>query len=137
MAMRLRVATPLGPVVDEPISALRAEDESGSFGLRPGHEPLVAPLVTGVVVYRTAADEERFLAVRRGLLLMRGDEVVIVTRDAVLTDHLADLEEHVVERFIERDEEERTGNTALTKMRIAALRQLVQFEDVRGRAPAL
>ena len=132
--MRLRVATPTGTVIDEDIVALRAEDDSGFFGLQPGHEAFFTSLVIGVVSYRTPSGSERFLAVRRGVLWMTGDEVAIVTRDAVTGEDVTDLEGRVVSAFRRTDEEERKGGAALTRMQIAALRQLMQYEDAGRRA---
>ena len=128
--MRLRVATPAGTVLDEPILALRAEDESGFFGIRPGHEPFLTCLTVGIVTYRRPDGSERYLAVRRGVLLVDADGVAVVTRDAASSADLADLEDRVVETFRRADEEERTSGAALTRMQIAALRQLMQYEDL-------
>ena len=132
--MHLRVATPSGTVVDAPIASLRAEDDSGFFGIRPRHETMFTSLAVGIVSYRTLAGEERFVAVRRGVLWTDGRDVTIVTRDAVESPDIADLEERVLAQFLKRDEEDRQGGTALTKMQIAALRQLLQYEDVGRRA---
>ncbi len=43
--MRLRIVTPLAVVVDESdVTALRAEDESGSFGILPHHADFLTSL---------------------------------------------------------------------------------------------
>ena len=131
---RLRVATPTSTVVDEPIVALSAEDESGQFGIRPGHETFLTALTTGIVSFRTPAGAERFLAVRGGVLWVTGEEVAVVTRDAALGEDVGDLEGRVVAAFLRSDEEERKGGAALTRMQIAALRQLIEYEDVARRA---
>jgi len=131
--LRLRVATPSGTVVDEPVTSLRAEDDSGHFGLRPGHETFFTSLATGIVMYRTPGGAERYVAVRRGVLWLEGEEAAVVTRDAVAGDDMADLENRVVAAFVQSDEEERKGQSALTKMQVAALRMLLQYEDVGPR----
>ena len=48
--MKLRIVTPLDVPVDEDgVTALRAEDPSGSFGILQGHADFLTCLVTGVV----------------------------------------------------------------------------------------
>ena len=42
--MRLRIVTPLSVVVDEDADSLRAQDASGSFGIRSGHAPFLTAL---------------------------------------------------------------------------------------------
>jgi F-type H+-transporting ATPase subunit epsilon len=65
--MRLRVVTPLSVVVDEDVISLRAEDASGSFGIRTGHTPFLTALAISIVSWQTE-DTERFCAVRGGVL---------------------------------------------------------------------
>jgi F-type H+-transporting ATPase subunit epsilon len=53
--MRLRIVTPLSVVVDEDADSLRAEDASGSFGIRPGHAPFLTALAISIVSWKTAS----------------------------------------------------------------------------------
>ena len=52
--MRLRILTPLSVVMDEQIDSLRAEDDSGSFGILPGHAPFLTALAVSIVSWRKA-----------------------------------------------------------------------------------
>jgi ATP synthase protein I len=81
--MRLRIVTPLSVVVDEDADSLRAEDASGSFGIRPGHAPFLTALAVSIVSWKTAG-LERFCALRGGVLTVTGGSTVaIATREAV------------------------------------------------------
>lgn len=82
-AFRLIVRTPSGVVVDEPVTAVNAEDESGRFGLRPGVEPLVSALVPTVLEYRDLEGVAHILAVHRGSLRAERDEVRVAVRRAI------------------------------------------------------
>jgi alternate F1F0 ATPase F1 subunit epsilon len=53
--MRLLITTPTTVVVDETdVAAVRAEDESGSFGVLAGHTDFLTALVVSVVCWRRA-----------------------------------------------------------------------------------
>jgi alternate F1F0 ATPase F1 subunit epsilon len=81
--MRLRIVTPLSVVVDEDADSVRAEDASGSFGIRPGHAPFLTALAISILSWKTAG-LERFCALRGGVLTVTGGSTVaIATREAV------------------------------------------------------
>ena len=60
--MKLRVLTPTEVVLDEDVVHVSVEDPTGSLGFRPGHAPLVTPLVRGILTARDAAGRERYVA---------------------------------------------------------------------------
>ncbi len=99
--MRLLITTPTAVVVDETgVGAVRAEDESGSFGILDGHDDLLTALTVSVVSWRRAGELPRFCAVRRGILSVSGGrEVAIATREAIAGDDLDRLEQVVLTEF--------------------------------------
>jgi len=67
--LRLTLSTPASILVDaEAIVSLRAEDESGSFGILPGHADFLTVLTPSVLRWRDAENVERFCAVEEGVL---------------------------------------------------------------------
>jgi F-type H+-transporting ATPase subunit epsilon len=126
--MRLLIAEPTRVVVDDPaVVSLRAEDASGSFGILPGHADLVTVLAPSVVSWRHADGQQRWCAVRRGVLsVSQGREVAIATRQAECGDDLASLEQAVLRRFHEAQDEERRARVAATKLHTAAIREIVR-----------
>ena len=67
--MRLLITTPTAVVIDDPnVVAVRAEDESGSFGILNGHADFLTALTVSVVSWHCTDDRQRFCAVRRGVL---------------------------------------------------------------------
>ena len=55
--MRLLITTPTAVIVDEQhVVAVRAEDESGSFGILNGHADYLTALTVSVVSWRHADD---------------------------------------------------------------------------------
>lgn len=137
--MRLLVTTPTRTVVrDEDVRHIRAEDDSGAFGILSGHAELVTALSISVVMWRDKQGVERFVAVRGGLLrVRRPDDVEIATREAVVGDELRQLESEVVTRFRLEEETATAERAGETKMQLAAIRQLYDFaRAMRGRPAA-
>lgn len=125
--MRLRIVTPLAIVVDAAdVRAIRAEDESGSFGILPGHADFLTALALGVVAWRGADGIRHYCAVRRGILSVTGgQEVAVTTREAVTGDDLATLDATVTARFRADDETERVEHVEATRLHLNAIRQIM------------
>jgi F-type H+-transporting ATPase subunit epsilon len=132
--MKLRIATPLKVVVDEDgVKALRAEDASGSFGILSGHADFLTSLTISVVSWKTDADVRRYCAVRRGVLSIdAGQRLSVATREAVLGDDLATLDEKVIARFRADLDTERAERVGSVHLELMALRQIVSH--LRGDA---
>lgn len=124
--MRLTIATPTALIADEEVRAVRAEDETGSFGILARHAPFVTALVDSVVSWETADGTRHYCAVRHGVLTTDGKAVQIATREAVRSDDLDTLEPEVLATFAERDEAERTARTEGLRLETRAIRQIVQ-----------
>lgn len=127
--MRLLITTPTAVVVDETdVVAVRAEDETGSFGILSGHAEFLTALVTSVVTWRQTDGRQRFCAVRRGVLsVANGDEVAIATREAIMGDDLDRLEQVVLTKFHEAVEAERATRTESLQLQMRAIRQIVRY----------
>lgn len=130
--MRLLVTTPSAVVIDETdVTAVRAEDESGSFGIMNGHADLLTALNVCIVSWHGADERRRYCAVRRGVLSVSktadGTEVAIATREAVPGDQLAHLEQVVLGQFRQQQETERAARTESLQLQMKAVRQIMRF----------
>ena len=127
--MRLLITTPTTIVVDAPdVAAVRAEDESGSFGILNGHADFLTALEVSVVDWRHADGRQRFCAVRRGVLsVANGNEVAIATREAVAGDDLARLEHEVLAQFRDALEAERSARTESLRLQMQAIRRILHY----------
>ena len=127
--MRLLITTPTAVVIDErDVVALRAEDESGSFGILDGHADFLTALTISVASWRCADGRQGFCAVRPGVLsVANGSQVSIATRAAVVGDDLARLENVVLAQFREALEAERTARTESLRLEMKAIRQIVRY----------
>lgn len=133
--MKLRIITPLEMVVDEDgVLAVSAEDASGSFGILPGHADFLTSLAISVVSWRSGRGLH-CCAVRRGVLsVSAGQQVAIATREAILGDGLATLEQTVLARFHADAEAERTERAESTRLQLNAIRQIMRHLHTDGRA---
>jgi F-type H+-transporting ATPase subunit epsilon len=114
--VRLRVLLPTEVLLDEEVTKVVAEAENGSFGLLPRHIDFVAALAPGILSFQPTEGQEQFLAIDEGILVKRGPEVQISTRNAVLGPELGRLRFRFREYFQELGERERRARTALAKL---------------------
>lgn len=132
--MKLRIITPLEVVVDEDgVLALRAEDASGGFGILPRHADFLTSLTISVVGWKSADATRHFCAVRRGVLSVTGQAISIATREAIVGDDLATLDQTVLARFRTDIETERTEHVESTRLQLNAIRQIMRHLRPDGR----
>lgn len=127
--MRLLVTTPLSVVADvENVNHVRAEDETGAFGVLQGHADFITVLTVSVITWRDHSEQEHHIAVRGGVLSVRdGDLVDVATREAVGEDTLRRLGRAVLERFREEVHAEAESRLSATRLQLAAIRQLQRY----------
>ncbi len=134
--MRLTIVTPTSVVADvEPVRHVRAEDPTGWFGILPGHADFLTVLAISVLVYRDAEGAERFVAVRGGVLAVRGRRSVqVFTREAVAGGDLEALERDVLARFRRVAAAEESGAQGLARLTGALLRRMADYLRIEPRA---
>jgi F-type H+-transporting ATPase subunit epsilon len=126
--MKLSIATPLAIVVDaQDVTYVRAEDETGAFGILPSHADFLTSLSISVVTWRQGEQEE-YVAVRGGTLVVRGgDHVCIVTREAIRDERLSTLANAILSRMRDEETSEQASHLAGTRMEMAAMRQIQNY----------
>ena len=131
--MRLQVMSCTAVVLDQEAVHVTVEDPTGSLGIRPGHAPLVTPLVQGIVHVRTQTGSTTYVAVNGGVMVVTPDQVRIASRQAVAGSDLRHLETTVLQQFEAEAEADRTNHTAFEKMRLSFLRRVTDFERSGGK----
>ena len=136
--MRLTVATPLVIVVEVGnVVHLRAEDDTGAFGILPGHSDFLTALAVSVASWRDDRGAEHHVAVRGGMLEVRdGNTIGIATPEAVAGDDLQRLETEVLAKFRLQLVEEQAARTDAQRLYLAAIRQIARFLRAE-RAPTM
>ena len=136
--MRLSVATPLAIVIEVgDVAHLRAEDDTGAFGILPGHADFLTALAVSVASWRDDQGFEHYVAVRGGMLEVRdGSTIAIATPEAVAGDDLHRLESEVLAKFRRQLGEEQSARTDAQRLYLAAIRQISRFLR-GGNVPAM
>ena len=126
--LHLTIATPTTLLVESgAVRSLRAMDESGSFGILPGHADLLTVLPASVVQWRED-DTWRYCAVRGGVLSVSGgDKVAIACRRGVLGTNLQELESEVEQARAAEADAQRCTRVEQTRFHALAVRQLVRY----------
>jgi len=128
-ALHLTVTTPSQILVEsDDVVAVRAEDQSGSFGILPGHADLLTVLVPSVLRWRTADGAARFCAVRGGVFTVAsGRDVAVACREGVVGDSLDELEAKVRAVRAQELEADRKARVEQIRLHALAVRQLVRY----------
>ena len=127
--LHLTVTTPAQILVaSDNVMAVRAEDQSGSFGILPGHADLLTVLVPSVLRWRTTDGAARFCAVRGGVFTVSsGRDVAVACREGVVGDSLEDLQAKVRNVRAQELEADRKARVEQVRLHALAVRQLVRY----------
>ncbi len=127
--MKLNISTPLTePIIIDNVVHLRAEDDTGSFGILESHASLITMLGTSVLSWRRHDNNEGHCAVRSGILnLSDGHRVSITAREAVFGNSLETLEDEVLVKFRQREAEERSEREDIERLRLSAIRRICGY----------
>lgn len=136
--MRMVVTTPLDVIADiADVRLLSAEDETGSFGILPGHADFLTVLGASVISWRNGSGEEHHVAVSGGVLSVRdGDLVEIAAHEAFSEDTLKTLGGTVRERFREQSDAEQEAWTTATRLQLATIRSIERYVSGERAIPA-
>lgn len=128
-ALHLVITTPAAVLVDDSaIGSVRAEDESGAFGILPRHADLLTVLPASVVRWRGADDRERYCAIRSGVLTVTGGtDVAIACRLGVLGDDLETLAARVRAQRAEETDTDSRARIEQMRLHAHAVRQLMRY----------
>ena len=133
-SLRLTITTPNVLLVDEDgVQSLRAEDETGGFGILPGHADFLTVLPASVVRWRTTAGEEGYCALRGGVLTAsRGERVSIACRQGVLGGDLQKLEADARRARVERLDAAARARVEATRLHAQTVRRLIRYLHPSG-----
>ena len=136
--MRLSVATPLAIIIEVgDVAHLRAEDDTGAFGILPGHADFLTALAVSVATWRDERGIEHHVALRGGMLEVRdGSTIAIATPEAVIGDDLHGLETEVLAKFRRQLVQEQAARTDAQRLYLAAIRQIARLLRAE-RAPTM
>jgi len=130
--MRLKLLIPAKIIVDQEVMKVVAEGDHGSFCLLPKHVDFLASLVPGLLAFEDADGNEQFVAVDEGVLVKRGDQVLVSTLQAVRGGELQQLRHAVKEQIMILDESERAAKAASAHLEASLLRGYLELSEETG-----
>jgi len=107
---------------------LTAEAVNGSFCLLPKHVDFVSAVVPGILIMEDAKGKAVFFAIDQGVLVKKGDEVFVSTRNAFAIPDLGKGREIVEEKFKVIDDREKTARAAAYKLEADMVRRLMEIK---------
>lgn len=124
----LVITTPTAILVHAAATSVRAEDDSGGFGILPGHTDFITVLSPSVVRWRTAGGDWHFCAHGGGVLRVEdGARVAIACRTGSVSDDLATLEAEVAALRAAALEAARKARVEETRLHARAVRQMMRY----------
>ena len=127
--IKLKVLMPAEVFLEQEVTKVVAEAANGSFGILPRHIDFVAELVPGLLAFETKEGREEFMAVDEGVLVKRGAEVTVSTRNAVRGPDLGELRARVADQFETLDEREKKARSALAGLEADFVRQFLRLKE--------
>ncbi len=126
---RLRIVTPAKILVDDAnVASLRAEDESGGFGVLARHADLMTVLPASVLSWRAPEGPWKYCVLSGGVLDVRdGASVEVAARTAALGDELPRLKAEVEKLRAEEIDAVRRARVEETRLHARAVRQLMRL----------
>jgi F-type H+-transporting ATPase subunit epsilon len=126
--LRLEFVTPAQAIVHQEVDEVQLPGEAGSFGVLPGHAPMLAALATGLMWYRKGT-ETSYAFVDGGFAEVLPDRVSVLAQTA---ERAEDIDEERAEAARRRAEEVLAKPSAVTvdveRARIAMLRAITRLQ---------
>ena len=125
-SLSLEVVTPDRAIVKEQVDEVVLPGSEGSFGVLPGHAPLLATLQVGEMWYRTG-QETHYLAIAFGFVEVLPDRVTVL---AQVAEKAEDIDLARAEAAKVRAEQRVSGTDPsmdFERARIALLKSLVRL----------
>ncbi len=128
-ALHLVIATPARVLLDDAeVASVRAEDDTGSFGIEPGHAAFLTVLVPSLIRWRGPDAVEHYCAIEAGVLRVAdGQRVSVVCRDGVLGDSIPELEARVGASRRKQADAAHRARADQTGLHARAVRQLLRY----------
>ena len=127
--MEFCVTTPLAVVLEaNDVSSIRSEDETGSFGVLPGHADFITVLPASVITWRDNLMKDHYVVVRSAVFSVRKGSIVnVAAREAVGEDNLRAASALIAAQSSVETRTEEESRLAATRLHLAAIRQLQRY----------
>ncbi len=126
--MECKILLPSEVFLHQKVDKVVAEGTNGSFCLLPRHVDFVSALVPGLLSITSVGKPPEYFAVDQGLLVKKGDEVLVSTRNVVRIPSLGHLRSVVQEQFKVLDDKEKAARTAAARLEASIVRRFMELK---------
>ena len=124
--LTLEIVTPESSVVSEQVDEIQVPGAEGSFGVLPGHTPLLATLQVGELWYRTG-QETSYVAVSFGFAEVLPDRVTILAQIAESAEDIDVTRAETAEKRARDRLAQPIADIDLMRARLAMLKSLTRL----------
>ena len=126
--LRLEFVTPAQVIVNDEVDEVQLPGEEGSFGVLPGHAPMLAALTTGVMWSRKGT-EKKYAFIAAGFAEVLPDRVSVLARVAERAEDI-DIERAQADKRQAEAELAKAGavDVDLQRARLAVLQATARLE---------
>jgi F-type H+-transporting ATPase subunit epsilon len=128
-SFRLRLFDTHGSHVFEDVRQCIAADESGQFGILPGHQAMVVVLRYGLARFCAVDGVWRYLALPGGVLRFAENELTIVTQRYFLDDDRHKICEKLAQEMANIDSELHRARATLTEIEHSLVKRLAALSQ--------
>jgi F-type H+-transporting ATPase subunit epsilon len=125
--MNCKILLPAEVFFSDEVTKIVAEAVNGSFCLLPQHIDFTTALVAGLLRIMKSDGKEEFFAVDEGVLVKRGPDVMVSTRNALRIPDLGQLKQVVDEQFKALDDKEKAARTAAARLEADLVRRFMEL----------
>lgn len=126
--MNLRILLPSEVFFKGDAAKLTIEAVNGSFCLLPRHVDFVSAVVPGILTMVDEQGKTVFFAIDQGILIKKGDDVFVSTRNAFIIPDLGKGKEIVEEKFKVIDDREKASRSAAYRLEVDMVRRLMEIK---------
>jgi F-type H+-transporting ATPase subunit epsilon len=127
--MNCKILLPSEVFFNKEVAKVVAEAGNGSFCLLPQHIDFAASLVPGLLRIVGPEGKEEFFAVDEGILVKRGSDVMVSTRNVIRIPDLGQLKQVVDEQFKALDDKEKAARTAAARLEADLVRRFMELRQ--------
>ena len=113
----------------EGVTSFVGEDESGSFGILPGHARMMTTLIFGLARYRRAQETPwQYLALPGAVLYYAGNILTIVCRHYLIDENYERISQRLIEELLAEERLIRDATQSLKRMEEVLLKQMWEMK---------
>lgn len=123
----LEIVTPDRSLLTAQVDEVQLPGSEGSFGVLPGHTPLLATLQVGEMWYRVG-DEKRYLALAFGFAEVQPDRVTVLAQIAETAEEIDVRRAEAARQRAEARTARPEASMDFERARIAMLKSLIRLQ---------